>query len=320
MRRQRQKQHRCSGYTLLEVSVALVGASMLMTALSSAVFLAMRATDASSLATKNAISGEFAVETLLSDLEFAILFTEKTATSITFQVPDRDGDDGVETIRYAWSGTPGDPLTREYNGGAATTIAENVHEFAHSLPTSTGNLLLNADMEAGTAGWEPIPNATMNHYTSTYRSAVACLECYRNSKSDESGLRQNVSGVIVNGQKYDIGAYMRKWANSSPYGAVVMLRVTSSGEGEQVFKTNSFDVNNSAFEHVYGTVTPVWTGTLTSAYFEVSGVASIQELYVDDAYMQTSANSPQYVDVRLQIGSNRNGLIHSGVPLVNEPH
>lgn len=34
-----------------------------------------------------------------------------------------------ETIRYAWSGTPGDPLTRQVDGGLAAVIAEDVQNL-----------------------------------------------------------------------------------------------------------------------------------------------------------------------------------------------
>ncbi|MBU0718885.1 MAG: hypothetical protein KJ749_11600 [Planctomycetes bacterium] len=47
-----------------------------------------------------------------------------------FTVPDRGHDPaGDELIRYAWSGTPGDPLTYEYNGGAAVDLIPEVFEF-----------------------------------------------------------------------------------------------------------------------------------------------------------------------------------------------
>ncbi|MFH0982677.1 MAG: hypothetical protein V2A79_14225, partial [Planctomycetota bacterium] len=43
-------------------------------------------------------------------------------------------------IRYAWSGTPGDPLTWQYNGGAAITIAEPVEAFSLAYTTEAGAL------------------------------------------------------------------------------------------------------------------------------------------------------------------------------------
>jgi hypothetical protein len=65
----------------------------------------------------------------VTDLQTAKSFTERTATAVTFTVPDRDGDNIDETIRYAWAGTPGDPLTYQLNGGTATTLADDVQQF-----------------------------------------------------------------------------------------------------------------------------------------------------------------------------------------------
>lgn len=66
---------------------------------------------------------------LLADLERATGFTERTATSATFTVPDRNGDGRPETLRYAWSGTPGAPLTLQMNGGTIQNLATNVQQF-----------------------------------------------------------------------------------------------------------------------------------------------------------------------------------------------
>ena len=93
---------------------------------------------------------------LLADLEFALAFSEKTDHALTFTVPDRDGDFISETIRYAWSGTPGDPLTRQYNGGAVATSGRERLCVSARSSVSRANLLNNADMESGTANWEVI--------------------------------------------------------------------------------------------------------------------------------------------------------------------
>jgi len=45
---------------------------------------------------------------------------------VDFTVADRDGDDVVETLRWEWSGTAGDPLTRQYNGADPVALLEGV--------------------------------------------------------------------------------------------------------------------------------------------------------------------------------------------------
>jgi hypothetical protein len=44
-------------------------------------------------------------------------------------VPDRTGDSVDETIRYSWSGTAGDPLVYQFNGGTSLSLASNVQQF-----------------------------------------------------------------------------------------------------------------------------------------------------------------------------------------------
>ena len=117
------------GFTLVELMVALVGASLLMIGLSSAIFIALKATDTLNTPSGASIEGNAALADLLSDIEFATSFSEKTATATTFTVPDRNGDASPETIRYAWSGTAGDPLTRQYDGGTVANLIEDVHDF-----------------------------------------------------------------------------------------------------------------------------------------------------------------------------------------------
>ncbi|MCM2374807.1 hypothetical protein [Aporhodopirellula aestuarii] len=117
------------GHTLVELIVSLAGASVLMLGLSSTLFIALKITDPSSTPTSATLEGNDALTEFLSDIEFAISFSEQTASAVTFTVPDRNGDTLAETIRYVWSGTQGDPLTRQYNGGTASVLVENVHDF-----------------------------------------------------------------------------------------------------------------------------------------------------------------------------------------------
>jgi type IV pilus assembly protein PilW len=64
---------------------------------------------------------------------------EADTTHFTFQA-DIDGDNKIETVRYTWSGIPGDPLRREvwkWNGtdawggsAGAQPLAENIQDLA----------------------------------------------------------------------------------------------------------------------------------------------------------------------------------------------
>lgn len=117
------------GFTLMELVAAMATASFLMAGMMSAIFLAIRAADTNS-ATSLAISGSLTLEDITAELRDAVYFKQRTATSVMFTVPDRDNDGDVETIRYSWSGTAGDPLMREYNGSTAVAVLDDVHAFA----------------------------------------------------------------------------------------------------------------------------------------------------------------------------------------------
>lgn len=119
---------RRAGHTLAELAVATVAVSILLGGMGSAIFVTLRAARPGSMPS-NAIHGSAAIEEITSELRAAVSFSQRSATSIQFTVADRDSDASAETIRYAWSGTPGDPLTRQYNGGNVVDFVENVNSL-----------------------------------------------------------------------------------------------------------------------------------------------------------------------------------------------
>ncbi len=307
------------GYTLIEMVVASLGASILIAGLSSSLFVAMRATDTSQTPTLSRIQANAALLEMQADLEFALAFSEETATAMTFTVPDRDGDLLGETIRYAWSGKPGDPLTRQINGGTVATLVEDVHVFQHDLPSASPNLLSNPDMEAGTMNWEAISGATLNSSTTPVYQGSLSLTAARNSSSSESGLRQNVMSQLVNGTPYQLSAWLRKTDSTAPYHVRLQLRINSTGNGQQVFAADPVAINNSRFRLVKGKVTPSWSGTLQSAYWELTGIDKIQEIHVDDAEFRARFTEDQSVNLLLQVGPDSQAQMSSGVRLLNSP-
>lgn len=116
------------GYTLIELIVALGTGAILMAGLSSALYMSTRGLTPDVTATSDASRSSLALSQVTSDLRLALNFSERTASAVTFTVPDRNSDGSVETIRYSWAGT-GNPLLYQYNGGTAVTIAANVTQF-----------------------------------------------------------------------------------------------------------------------------------------------------------------------------------------------
>jgi Tfp pilus assembly protein PilW len=114
---------------LIELVVALAISSTLLLAMGSVVLVSTKAIPTANNRTSSIVAGSRALSSISSDVFFATSVTELTATAITFTVPDRNNDGHPETIRYAWSGNAGDPLTRQYNGGNVISIIPRIQSF-----------------------------------------------------------------------------------------------------------------------------------------------------------------------------------------------
>jgi prepilin-type N-terminal cleavage/methylation domain-containing protein len=123
--------HANHGFTLIEVVMSMAIMAILMAAMTSVIMVASHALpDRDTLLDPRAVASD-AVDQIAAELFYATAITEETATTVTFTVADRGhGAAGPETIRYAWSGTPGDPLTRQYNGGTVIAVCETAQDFS----------------------------------------------------------------------------------------------------------------------------------------------------------------------------------------------
>lgn len=131
-----------TGFTVVETVIAVAASSLLLLGLSAALVVAVKSSDPSLTPARARQDGIARLHDIQKDLRYAIAIPERTATAITVTVPDRnDADTNPETIRYAWSGAPGDPLSRQYNGGAALIIANDVHNFGITCYVSGANVL-----------------------------------------------------------------------------------------------------------------------------------------------------------------------------------
>jgi len=118
-----------TGYTLMEMLVSTSVASILMVGMGSSIYVASQTFESEDKSPAQTARADNTLGQVMRDAQAATEILELTATTAEFKVPDRDGDGYEETIRYAWSGTPGDPLTYQLNGGTVDTIAENVEAF-----------------------------------------------------------------------------------------------------------------------------------------------------------------------------------------------
>jgi hypothetical protein len=109
------------------LSMAVV--TVLLGGIASALVIAGRAVPGTATPMSLTVDGYYAAERLASELYAAQTLTARSATSVTFTVADRNADSAPETILYSWSGVAGQSLNRQYNGGTASALLDNVSQF-----------------------------------------------------------------------------------------------------------------------------------------------------------------------------------------------
>jgi len=117
------------GYTLIELVVGMASSTLLVSGLASTLYISSQAMNLDDRPARQSSIASEVLGTMMADLRHAKSFSENTSTAVTFIVPDRNGDTKPETIRYAWSGTAGDPLTYRFNSGKVLPVAYNVQRF-----------------------------------------------------------------------------------------------------------------------------------------------------------------------------------------------
>ena len=124
------RRHGRRGFSLMEVVLATGILSVLLVAIGSAIVLASKALPSGQAQTDRVCRAARVAGQITDELRAAVHVTERSASAVAFTVADRNGDGIPERIRYAWAGKGGDPLTRQYNGAAAATVLEDVHQFS----------------------------------------------------------------------------------------------------------------------------------------------------------------------------------------------
>ena len=128
---------RRAAFTLLEVVVSCAIVSIVLLATQSVIVLLVKTVPDGKTGPSARLAAARSLDLMANDLRWATAITNDSAKAITFTVPDRDGDGVAETIRYVWSGTSGDCLYRQINGGASISIANGVRTFSLTYDTGT---------------------------------------------------------------------------------------------------------------------------------------------------------------------------------------
>jgi hypothetical protein len=137
-------------FSMLETTIALGSAAILSVSLGASLIVASRGLELNSAPDGVRIDTARIAREMAQDLQLATRFTEQGSTAVSLLTPDRDGDGDPESIRYAWSGVAGAPLTYSLNGGAAVTVTPGVQ-----------SLQLNYSAQAMAAPAEPAESLTI---------------------------------------------------------------------------------------------------------------------------------------------------------------
>jgi prepilin-type N-terminal cleavage/methylation domain-containing protein len=136
---------RTPGFTLIEVVVSLTIMSIVFLSIGSVLMLAGKAVPNPNDPLNLTFTAADVLQDITSELHTATSITAYTDKSITFTVPDRDGDASDETITYLWDGVAGNGLSRQYNGGTAVTLVSGVQQFGLDydiIPIPQPNLIV----------------------------------------------------------------------------------------------------------------------------------------------------------------------------------
>jgi len=148
------------GATLIELVMTVAVTGLIAVGIQSSIFVAMRSLPNSQTGVQATIRASKIVDQLATELESAIYISEHTATTLGFTVSDRTGDGIPERIRYAWTGTPGGALTRQFNGGASDVLVSSVNLF-NLTPSFTSV----TEEYTGLAGEDPVESLLIDNST-----------------------------------------------------------------------------------------------------------------------------------------------------------
>ncbi|TWT41164.1 hypothetical protein RAS1_38580 [Phycisphaerae bacterium RAS1] len=158
------------GVTLVELVVSMGAMSLLLGAVVSSVVIAGFALPDRGGPAASAVATCDATEQMCADLFAATAFTTRSATAVEFSVADRTGDKAPETLRYAWSGTPGAGLTRVFNGGAAVPVLADVQAWqflydtqSYATKETTKSTTTTESLWASFDGWSGITPTLAGH-------------------------------------------------------------------------------------------------------------------------------------------------------------
>ena len=147
------------GFTLVEAAVAIALCAILMGVMGVALTNTITATDRGVDSNLRARKAGEALDQLMAEVAVATTWVQHTATTLEFQIADMRGVGHQPDILYQWSGTPGDPLYKSYDGGPQVAVLQSVQSLNFTTlvrsmsgsTTSSEAVLKSCDSPSGTS-------------------------------------------------------------------------------------------------------------------------------------------------------------------------
>lgn len=336
-------------FSLVELLTAMAITSILIVAMGSTMIVATKAMLNSSSPGVADLQAAHVINQFVQEIGTAISFSVRSANEVVFTVADRDNDAIPEVISYAWSGTVGDPLTRQYKGSTITNIADNVYEFALSYNTTIITEQIPTTIESSetqlASHMSPNSRIKLNITTNQWLS-----QSFQPSLPPDA-LRWSVTRVLLMARQQglpDGRTFVQLRPSDSnvfPSSTVLEQEVMNESSLTSSFSWQQFHFNVSdLFPDDTLCLVLEWVRGIDSAMVQCDGVGGTGQVLTTDQganWSNGSGTSMLYsvygryttpgdatiathtylekIGVGLRIGSNPLGRVHSVVSILNSP-
>ncbi len=215
---------RRNAFTLVELVASMAIMVILMLAMASVITFSTRTTSGQGVTNQvNLLTAADSVDQISDDLNVALNFSECTATSVAFTVPDRVSNGTPNQIRYAWSGTSGAALTRQFCPSATPTLAASSASYP---PVTLLSNVTNFDVNYLLRQMGPAPAAADSVLFSTPSVALSSVNDY--SIDSQHWLSEYVVPTVSLGTvSYTITRVQIQLKTSAAQDGILFVRVTN---------------------------------------------------------------------------------------------
>lgn len=213
-----------AAFTLAEVMVSVMVGGILMAGVASALVISSRAVDPAGPTTAVTAAADV-VEQMAADLYCAQSFNTRLPNDVEFLVADRNNDSSPELIRFVWSGTPGDPLLRFYNG-VSYTAARGVQDFGVGIFSRT---VTKQEMTASSSNTGSVMFATFTSWTGITPVFVDMPMSTTNWISEYFQLQTTIPSTAFNVKITRVEMKIKRGSAATPILSVSIVRPKIAG-------------------------------------------------------------------------------------------